>query len=75
MNDLKCPFCGNSNGSFEVIGTVIIFNCEYKIIICPRCNQQYTIPSFMVKRCVTFGEFVFIIIFILLVLSVFLCRN
>lgn len=71
MNNLKCPFCGNGDGIFDVIGAVVIFNCEYKVIVCPRCNQQYTVPSFMVKRCVTFGEFVVMTIFILLVLSVF----
>lgn len=71
MNDLKCPFCGNRDGTFEVIGTVIIFNSEYKIVVCPRCNYQHTIPSWMERRCVTFGEFVAITIFILLVLSVF----
>lgn len=70
MNDLICPFCGNSNGFFEIIGTDMIFNCEYKIIICPRCNQQFTVPSWMIKRCVTCGEFIIAAVFIFLVFSV-----
>jgi hypothetical protein len=70
MNDLTCPFCGNVNGFFEVVGTVMISNCEYKVIICPRCGQQFTTPSWMVKGCVTCGEFIIATVFIFLVFGV-----
>lgn len=70
MNDLICPFCGNSNGFFKVIGTTMIFDGEYKVIVCPRCNHQFTVPSWMIKRCVTCDELIVATVFIFLVFGV-----